>query len=241
MTHKLAAFNSLVHRLIHIPLSNNAFHKELSIIKHLARVNELNIDVGRMVRRKLIRKCLDSTTSLPREGKHKNRERWIRLPFLGNFSFKLGNVLRSFGFRPAYYNPVTIKSLFVRLKDRVPLSERSGVYSLQCRDCEGVYIGETGRQLKIRVGEHIKCWKSRSLGQSAFADHLINSGHGFVEGSESLLHFENSFFKRLALEEIEIVRHEGMNGVTVLNRIIPEAGLITNFYQLARDETQPQL
>jgi hypothetical protein len=239
MTHKLAAFNSLVHRLTNIPLSRNAFQKELSIIKHLALVNEVNIDVGRMVSRKLIKKCLDSTTSLPREVKQKSRERWIRLPFLGNFSFKLGNVLRSYGFRPAYYNPVTIRSLFVRLKDRVPSNERSGVYSLQCGDCRGVYIGETGRQLKIRVGEHIKFWKSRSLGASAFADHLINSGHSFVEGSESLLHLENSFFKRLALEEIEIARHERMNEVTVLNRIIPEASFITTIYQHVHDETQP--
>jgi hypothetical protein len=41
----------------------------------------------------------------------------------------------------------------------------------------------------------------------------------------------------LALEDIEIARHEGMNDVTVLNRIIPEDTFITTIYQHIHDET----
>ena len=36
MAHKVAAFNSLTHRLTQIPLSRSAYHKELMTIKHLA-------------------------------------------------------------------------------------------------------------------------------------------------------------------------------------------------------------
>ena len=61
---------------------------------------------------------------------------------------------------------------------------------------------------------------------SAFADHLINSGHRPKEGSEKLLHKENSYFRRLALEHIEIVRYQNKNDVTLLNRYIPEEGFI---------------
>ena len=70
-----------------------------------------------------------------------------------------------------------------------------------------VYIGETGRQLKIRAEEHRKAWEKGKLGGSAFANHLITSGHKFIKGSEALLHRENSYRKRLALEHIEIIRH----------------------------------
>ena len=63
------------------------------------------------------------------------------------------------------------------------------------------------------------------------ADHLIESGHSFREGSEILLHRENSYFKRLALEEIEIFRHRNNNDITVLNRCIPEEGLIKLIYE----------
>ena len=61
MAHKVAIFNSLIHRLTYIHLCWFAFHKELMTIKHLARVNGVQVDTDRMVRRK----SLDSTTSLP--------------------------------------------------------------------------------------------------------------------------------------------------------------------------------
>ena len=220
-----------MHRLISIPLSRPAFQKELATIKHLARVNEVRVDIDTMVRRKIIRKCLDSTTVIPRISSCGKRERWIRLPFLGPFSNKLGRVLRPFGFRPAYYNPVTVKRLFVKLKDRIPREERSGVYSVRCANCDGVYIGETGRQLKIRIDEHKKAWSNNKVGESAFADHLINYGHSIKEGSEVLLHMEKSYYRRLALEHIEINRHLNNDDVSVVNRHIPDGNLIDSVYE----------
>jgi len=223
--HKLAAFNSYIHRLTHIPLSQTAFNEELNIIKHLAEVNQVDVDVDRMVRKKLTRKCLDSTTSLARDLGRDKKLRWIRLPYLGKFSSKLSRTLRLFGFRPAYYNLTTVKGLFVRLKDPVPAVESSGVYSIQCNDCNGIYVGETGRQIKIRVAEHLKTWRKGILGESAFADHLIANGHCYREGSATLLHKEKSYFKRLALENIEIIRYVNNDKFNVLNRYIPDGGL----------------
>ena len=52
---------------------------------------------------------------------------------------------------------------------------------MECMDCRGFYIGENSRQMKLRVDEHLKHWEKRNLGESAFADHLINSGHSFRE------------------------------------------------------------
>ena len=49
-------FNGLIHRLTQIPLRRSAFHKELINIKHLARVNDVQVDIDRMVRKQLIRK-----------------------------------------------------------------------------------------------------------------------------------------------------------------------------------------
>ena len=218
-----------------IPLSQDALKKELSTIKHLARVSEVIVDVDVMVRRKIVRKLLDSTTSLPRDKVCDRRKRWISLPFLGKFSLKLGRALRPFGFRPAFYNPTTLKKLFVRLKDPIPVDERSGVYKIECSDCRGVYIGETSRQMKVRVDEHFKAWSSGNLGKSAFADHLINSGHSFREGSGKLLHKEYSYRKRIVLEHIKIIRHLITEGMTVLNTYIPEDGLIELVYDSCRD------
>jgi hypothetical protein len=229
VAHKIAAFHSYIHRLTQIPLSQAAFKKEVQIIKYMARVNQVDVNIDRMIQRKMIRKHLDATTTLPRET-IRNRKRWIRLPYLGQFSAKLGRVLAPFGFRPAFYNPVTVKSLFVKLKDPIPMDERSGVYRIACGGCKGVYIGETGRQLKLRLSEHKKALSKEKIGVSAFADHLISAGHSYREGSEVLLHREDSYFRRIALEHIEIVRHKN-GGLDVLNKFIPDENVIELVYE----------
>ena len=81
----------------------------------------------------------------------------------------------------------------VKLKDPIQLLKRSGVYRLECNDCKGVYISKKGRQLKIRIDKHKKAWEKKNIGVSAFADHLINSGHSFKEGF-GVLHRENSLY-----------------------------------------------
>jgi len=105
IAHRMAAFNSLVHRLIDIPLNQNAFNRELMIIKYLARVNEVRVDVDVMVRRKLTRRGLDSTTSLPRDSR-RDKKRWIGLPFLGPFSLQLARTLSPSGFGLLFIIPL---------------------------------------------------------------------------------------------------------------------------------------
>ena len=44
LPHKLAAFNSFIPRSISTPLSPSDFHKEVETIKHLTKLNSINID-----------------------------------------------------------------------------------------------------------------------------------------------------------------------------------------------------
>ena len=71
-----------------------------------------------------------------------------------NKSMMLARTLKTFGFRPAFYSLLTTGKFFSKLKDPVPLDEKSGVYKLSCDSCPAVYIGQTGRKLKTRVSEH---------------------------------------------------------------------------------------
>ena len=102
---------------------------------------------------------------------------------------------------------------------------------MACKDCNGVYVGETSRQIKIRVAEHISKWENEKLGISAFADHLLTCGHSYRKGSETLLHREKSKFKRRALEHIEIIRHLNSDNITLLNKYIPDEGLVELVYE----------
>ena len=55
------------------------------------------------------------------------------------------------------------ESLLVKLKDCAHKDKRSGVYRLECNDCQGTCIEGTGHPLKIRVAEHVKSWKTSYL------------------------------------------------------------------------------
>ena len=68
---------------------------------------------------------MHSTTSLPRGLKH-----WIGHPFSGKLSLELRRTLQPFGFRPAFYNSITLRNVFVNLKDCTASNERSGVMIL---------------------------------------------------------------------------------------------------------------
>ena len=137
--HKHAAIHTMIHRMVSVPLSPTAFQKEKDTIKLIAKNNSIRVDIDSIVRKKIITQALDKTTLLPRNHDKKD-EKFIRLPFLGAISFKLSRSLRTFGFRPAFYSPNTIKQLLSNLKDPIPLDEKSGVYQLRYKDCPALYI-----------------------------------------------------------------------------------------------------
>ena len=74
--------------------------------------------------------------------------KWIRLPFLGNVSYKLSHILRNVGFRVAFYTLSNLNFL-ARYKDSLPVSQKSGIYRIECGECDSVYIGQTGRNLSL--------------------------------------------------------------------------------------------
>ena len=159
-----------------------------------------------MLRLEQTRYALDFTTSLPRNFTDVKRK-WIKFPYLGNIPRSLSQAFRPLGFRLAVYNTLPFKKLFPNLKDPV-LLQRSGVYKLFCNDCNGVYIGETGRSLETRIVEHTIAWMNLSFFVSTFADHLIQQGHGFEPANTVILHSNvNSWKKRIALENFEILTH----------------------------------
>ena len=59
---------------------------------------------------------------------------------------------------------LTLKNILPKAKDSVERSSRPGVvYQIPCRDCTGIYIGETGRAYKTRLAEHKRDLRPASL------------------------------------------------------------------------------
>ena len=67
-------------------------------------------------------------------------------------------------------NKFSIKNLLnSNLKDNIPPEKKSGIYQINCKDCEKIYIGKTKRDLETRVKEHfrnVKKWRNRKISSS---------------------------------------------------------------------------
>jgi len=208
----------MAQRLASLPLSPINIKKEMSTISAIARSNGLNVDVNKIVykrRRALARKRGTSlnTLELPSEEKI----RWVRLPFLGRSSHKLARILKNYGYKTAFYSLFTLRSISSP-KDPTPLPRKTGVYKIECRDCDAVYIGQPGRALEERVAEHDSAVNAVNPPESAFARHIIATGHNKSGKTVSLLHYSPKGRVLNKLEEIEIIKHKKLvNTCTVLN------------------------
>ena len=126
---------------------------------------------------------------------------YFPITFTGNNSISLKNKLTKLlkEFYPqilirVIFKPKTTIQRFFKFKDVVPLELQSNViYKYTCDCCNAVYIGQTKRQLKVRIFEHIgrSIRTNRPLGKppfSAIRDHAFQKDHPVQSSSFSILH-----------------------------------------------------
>ena len=75
----------------------------------------------------------------------------------------------------------------------------SGVYEIKYFECPAKYIGETSRNVEIRVKEHINNVTTSNVGR-----HLHINGHNKNKIEAKLLYEENNTFERKLLENLSI-------------------------------------
>ena len=74
----------------------------------------------------------------------------------------------------------------VRLKDRFHCTAASVIYVIACHRCHAMYIGETGRRLSDRFGEHLRSMEGFShstqyhRGGFPVAEHFNLPNHGGI-------------------------------------------------------------
>ena len=67
----------------------------------------------------------------------------------------MSKILRKFNIGVYNYPYGTIENILPKLKDSVDaIYKRRAIYKIDCKDCSGVYIGETGRCINTRLSEH---------------------------------------------------------------------------------------
>ena len=76
------------------------------------------------------------------------------------------------------------------------------IYSIPCKNCKSVYIGETGRTGIIRSNEHKRSFKSGDI-RSKLVNHALETDHVPDFGMATVLAAGiNSYESRLLLEAI---------------------------------------
>ena len=143
--------------------------------------------------------------------------RYISLPYYGILSFdtrkKLSRLLKSaypdIHFRFIFTNPCTIGSQF-RHKEKVPSHLVSNViYMFTCLHCKMRYIGETHRNLSLRIPEHlgVSPRSGEPIGRpshSVIREHALQLSHPCNKGDFKLLHKSRNDLDLPILESLYI-------------------------------------
>ena len=75
-------------------------------------------------------------------------------------------------------NKFTIKNLIKANKtDEIPKNKQSGIYQINCADCDEMYIGQTKRNNSIRAAEHMRNVKNLGIEKSTIAPYVWNNNH----------------------------------------------------------------
>ena len=119
-----------------ISLNKLDVHKEIDLIKSIVLQNHVHIDVSKS--------CSQLSAIAPPSNK-----KWIRLPFVGNMSYKIARNLRKNRYEGAFYTLHYVSNL-LNIRDRVLFWNRNYVPRLRCCDCTGQPV----RSLLLRIKEH---------------------------------------------------------------------------------------
>ena len=93
-------------------------------------------------------------------------------------------------------------SSLCKVKDELnTLDKNSVVYKIPCSDCNNVYIGETGKELKFRLNEHQKNVEKNYL-QSQIVQHTNSENHTMKWDDISILGTHKNSKSRKVLESI---------------------------------------
>jgi hypothetical protein len=201
----MAAWNSMIYRLINIPMDQDAFDKELNLIKEIAIFNGYKKDmILRLVKKHKWKKQINELSSLKSEiDTVKKRSALIFIPKLSN---PITKVFKKYNVEIVSSKNNNFKSLIGSTKDQLKENQKSGIYSIQCMDCDKCYVGQTRRNIGIRFKEHLRNIKNQEDEKSPLAEHVLGTNHNI--NSIKLLKQVNNSQELNVREAIEMTKNK---------------------------------
>lgn len=136
-------------------------------------------------------------------------KRFKGMVYIQHLSESLARIFNNYDktLRIGYRTTKTLGTITNGGAKRIPDMEKHDViYSIECKNCDGLYIGQTSQKLKNRINQHISDSKQKhvSINSTAAAQHSINTGHSFSFNNATVLDKQSQWEKRLIFETLYI-------------------------------------
>lgn len=203
-SHKQAAFNSMIYRLINIPLSKEDYKIELNRIYNIADINGFHKKlIEKLVskhKQKLIYKNVTSLSPL------ENNRKKIACTYDNLIFPSLHKCFSKFNVNLVPNSKTKLQNLLYSTKDKINFLQKPGVYSVRCNatNCNALYIGQTKRELMIRAKEHIRYVKKNEPHKSGIVEHVLDKKHSIDLTCFNLLECEQQYKRLNVLESMHI-------------------------------------
>jgi hypothetical protein len=210
--YKLGLIRTLVIRTYRICSTEEATKKELDILRNTLSDNGYPPHI---IRRGIKEgQILTKRTSQTEQNNKKDEKKkviFFTIRYYGQESFIFASrvkkicqkLLPNLTIQFAFKKHMSLKSVFLpKLKGRDENKKNKNlVYSIPCRDCDKVYIGETSRMKDTRINEHKSKVKSLSS-DSKIVEHILEHQHSFDFSNTLTLALETDWRKRVIKESI---------------------------------------
>jgi len=143
----------------------------------------------------------------------KSDKEFFTISYLNSISESFIPVIKKYGFNIAFSISDTLNTLIKCGKDRLDLMSQQGVvYKISCHDCDASYVGQTKRQLRMRIKEHVSDINKKSGSPSVISKHRRNFNHDFEWDNIKIIDNELSYQKRIIFEMVHIKKQQhGLN------------------------------
>ena len=178
--HKMAVFNSMIYRMLRIPLNNTERNKERKIIQQIAVKNGYKIKTINKLENKIKHKI---TNKIPKNTTFKNSSinnniKYTTFTYYGNITQKLNKIFKDTNLKISY-NTDNIIFNKIKPKTKSNTHNKNGIYKIECPDCNKFYVGQTKKKLRDRFVQHRNAYLKPNIYKSNLATHCLNNNHQF--------------------------------------------------------------
>ena len=206
---RLSTIKSLTRRANTICSKESDKEKELQYINRKMQLNDYTKPLVKKTKINSMRHDVGNKTDKVNSEIENNKK--LYLPYEKGIAEKISRIAARYSVAVIHINNTSLKNRVNYKRRQANKTEEQGVvYEVYCKDCEKVYIGETGRQLNTRLIGHKKGAHNIDDNKiSGLSYHIKNTGHNTDWKSPKILFKENSFIKRNFKEGLAIKRCEG--------------------------------